>query len=235
MIFKWPRKHTTHIPFGKCNGVAMHPLRNRTDKIRKILRSTYPDVKTALNHRNPFELLIATILSAQTTDRQVNSVTGGLFQRFPTANHLAAAPLHEIEDRIRSTGFFHNKARNIRACARALEERHAGRVPRRLEDLTKLPGVGRKTANVVLGAAFGIPGMVVDTHVKRLAGRLGLTPHSDPVKIEYDLMQIVPKRAWNAFGLQLIHFGRDICHARKPACPACPLRHLCPFPNKTGG
>ena len=211
----------------------MHPLRRRTDKIRKILRSRYPDVKTALTHRNPFELLVATILSAQTTDRQVNGVTAELFSRYPSAADLAAAPLRDIEAVIRPTGFFHNKARNIRACARALAERHKGRVPGQLEALTELPGVGRKTANVVLGAAFGIPGMVVDTHVKRLAGRLGLTDHTDPVKIEYDLMQVVPKRAWNTFGLQLIHFGREVCHARKPACQDCPLRRLCPYPDKT--
>ena len=211
----------------------MHPLRRRADKIRKILRSRYPDVKTALTHRNPFELLVATILSAQTTDRQVNSVTAALFERYPAAADLAAAPLCDIEAIIRPTGFYHNKARNIRACSRALAEKHKGRVPRRLETLTALPGVGRKTANVVLGAAFGIPGMVVDTHVKRLAGRLGLTDHTDPVKIEYDLMQVVPKRAWNSFGLQLIHFGREVCHARKPACQDCPLRRLCPYPGKT--
>ena len=211
----------------------MHPLRRRADKIRKILRSRYPDVKTALTHRNPFELLVATILSAQTTDRQVNGVTAELFSRYPSAADLAAAPLRDIEAVIRPTGFFHNKARNIRACARALAERHKGRVPGQLEALTELPGVGRKTANVVLGAAFGIPGMVVDTHVKRLAGRLGLTDHTDPVKIEYDLMQVVPKRAWNSFGLQLIHFGREVCHARKPACQDCPLRRLCPYPGKT--
>jgi len=215
------------------DGKTMDPLRSRTDKIRKILRSTYPDVKTALVHRNPFELLVATILSAQTTDRQVNSVTAALFERYPTAADLAVAPLRDIEAIIRPTGFFHNKARNIRACSRALAEKHKGRVPRRLATLTDLPGVGRKTANVVLGAAFGIPGMVVDTHVKRLAGRLGLTAHTDPAKIEYDLMQIVPQRAWNTFGLQLIHFGRDVCHARKPVCPACPLRRLCPHPQKT--
>jgi len=211
----------------------MDPLRKKTDKIRKILRAAYPDVKTALTHRNAFELLVATILSAQTTDRQVNSVTGALFEKFPTAAALAAAPLREIETLIRPTGFFHNKARNIKACAKALTDQHNGRVPRRLETLTRLPGVGRKTANVVLGAAFGIPGMVVDTHVKRISGRLGLTDHTDPVKIEYDLMAIVPKRAWNMFGLQLIHFGRDVCLARKPICPDCPLRRLCPYPNKT--
>ena len=211
----------------------MDPLRRKTDKIRKILRSTYPDVKTALTHRNPFELLVATILSAQTTDRQVNSVTGELFERYPTAEELAAASLPEVEAIVRPTGFFHNKARNIMACARALAEQHAGRVPRRLEDLTGLPGVGRKTANVVLGAAFGIPGMVVDTHVKRIARRLALTDQTDPVKIEYDLMAIMPKQAWNAFSLQLIHFGREICKARKPACPGCPLKRLCPYPDKT--
>lgn len=211
----------------------MNPLRRRTDQIRKILRGAYPDVKTALTHGNPFEMLIATILSAQTTDRQVNQVTPTLFERFPSAADLADAPLAEIEAIIRPTGFFHNKARNIKACARALDEKHGGRVPARLKALTSLPGVGRKTANVVLGAAFDTPGMVVDTHVKRLAGRLGLTPHSDPVKIEYDLMALVPKRAWNSFGLQLIHFGRDVCHARKPACPRCPLRRLCPYPDKT--
>ena len=208
-------------------------LRSRTDKIRKILRNTYPDVKTALTHRDPFELLVATILSAQTTDRQVNSVTPALFDRYPTAEDLAAAPLHDIEAIIRPTGFYHNKARNIRDCARALAEKHKGRVPRRLEVLTKLPGVGRKTANVVLGAAFGIPGMVVDTHVKRLSGRLGLTENTDPAKIEQDLMAIMPRRAWNTFSLQLIYFGRDVCLARKPACPVCPLRRLCPYPEKT--
>jgi endonuclease-3 len=212
----------------------MDPLRRNADKIRKILRNTYPDVKTALTHRNPFELLIATILSAQTTDRQVNGVTAVLFERFPTAAALGGAPLADIEALIRPTGFFRNKARNIKACARALAEKHGGQVPRRLEALTALPGVGRKTANVVRGTAFGIPGMVVDTHVKRLAGRLGLTEHADPVKIEFDLMALVPERTWNSFGLQLIHFGRDVCHARKPACPDCPLRHLCPYPDKTG-
>jgi endonuclease-3 len=211
----------------------MDPLRKKTDKIRKILRKAYPDVKTALTHRNPYELLVATILSAQTTDRQVNGVTGKLFERFPRPVDLAAAPLKEIEDLIRPTGFFHNKARNIKACARALAERHNSQVPQRLEALIQLPGVGRKTANVVRGAAFGVPGMVVDTHVKRISRRLGLTEHADLVKIEFDLMAIVPPKAWNAFGLQLIHFGRDICHARKPACPACPLRRLCPFPEKT--
>ncbi|MGD9330929.1 MAG: endonuclease III [Desulfobacterales bacterium] len=211
----------------------MHPLRRKTDKIRKILRDGYPDVKTALTHRNAFELLVATILSAQTTDRQVNRVTGALFEKYPTAADLAAGTIEEIEDLIRPTGFFHNKARNIKACAQALVKDGDGQVPRDLEVLTRLPGVGRKTANVVLGAAFGIPGMVVDTHVKRIAGRLGLTLHSDPVKIEYDLMAIVPRRAWNAFGLQLIHFGRDVCHARRPACPNCPLRRHCPYPDKT--
>lgn len=211
----------------------MKSLKQRADKIRKILRKTYPDVKTQLDHANPFELLIATILSAQCTDRQVNQVTGGLFSRFPTPEALAAAPIKTVETLIHSTGFYKNKARNIKACARALVEQHAGRVPDTLEELIRLPGVGRKTANVVLGAAFGIPGVVVDTHVARISRRLGFTTHKDPVKIEFDLMALIPKRAWNDFGLHLIYFGREICTARKPACPRCPLERLCPYPDKT--
>jgi endonuclease-3 len=210
-------------------------LKQRADKIRKILRSAYPDVKTQLTHANPFELLVATILSAQCTDRQVNQVTGPLFQRFPTPEALAHGPIDEVERLIHSTGFYKNKAKNIRNCAKSLLERHGGTVPAVLEDLVKLPGVGRKTANVVLGAAFGIPGVVVDTHVARISQRLGFTASTDPVKIEHDLMELVPRRAWNDFGLHLIYFGRDICSARKPACPRCPVRRHCPYPDKTTG
>ena len=208
-------------------------LKSRADKIRKILRKIYPQVQTQLFHNNPFQLLVATILSAQCTDKQVNQVTPVLFKHLKTPSDFAAAPLKTIEKLIRPTGFFHNKAKNIKNCAQALLEKHNGEVPPTLEELVKLPGVGRKTANVVLGAAFGIPGVVVDTHVARISNRLGLTVHNNPVKIEYDLMGIIPKRAWNDFCLQLIFFGRSTCMARKPKCPQCPLEKLCPWPHKT--
>ncbi len=208
-------------------------LKAHADKIRKILREIYPEVKTQLFHQNPFQLLVATILSAQCTDKQVNQVTPLLFKRFKTPADFAAAPLKSIEQLIRPTGFFHNKAKNIRNCSKALLDRHSGQVPQTLEELVNLPGVGRKTANVVLGAAFGICGVVVDTHVARISARLGLTENKDPVKIEFDLMKIIPKRAWNDFSLQLIFFGRQTCTARKPKCPTCPLNKLCPWPLKT--
>ena len=208
-------------------------LKTRSDKIRKILRTIYSDVKTPLIHQTPFELLVATILSAQCTDKQVNQITPVLFKRLNTPADFAAAPLKSIEKLIRPTGFFHNKAKNIKNCSRALLDQHNGLVPQTLEELVKLPGVGRKTANVVLGAVFGISGVVVDTHVARISGRLGLTENKDPVKIEFDLMEIVPKRAWNDFSLQLIFFGRETCMARKPKCPTCPLDKLCPWPLKT--
>jgi len=208
-------------------------LKPRADRIRKILRKIYPEVKTQLFHQNPFQLLVATILSAQCTDKQVNQVTPVLFQRLNTPADFAAAPLKSIEKVIRPTGFFHNKAKNIKNCSKTLLDQHSGQVPQTLEELVKLPGVGRKTANVVLGAAFGISGVVVDTHVARISGRLGLTENKDPVKIEFDLMKIIPKRAWNDFSLQLIFFGRETCMARKPKCPTCPLHKLCPWPLKT--
>jgi endonuclease-3 len=208
-------------------------LEQRADKIRKILRKIYPEVKTQLIYKNTFELLVATILSAQCTDKQVNQVTPVLFQHLNTPADFAAAPLAFIEKLIRPTGFFHNKAKNIKNCSKALLAEHEGRVPRTLEELVKLPGVGRKTANVVLGAAFGIPGVVVDTHVARISNRLALTRNKNPVKIEYDLMKIIPRRAWNEFCLQLIYFGRSTCLARKPKCPQCPLGELCPWPYKT--
>jgi endonuclease-3 len=208
-------------------------LKPRADRIRKILRKIYPEVKTPLFHQNPFQLLVATILSAQCTDKQVNQVTPVLFQRLKTPADFAAAPLKSIEKLIRPTGFFHNKAQNIKNCSKALLDRHSGKVPQTLEELVQLPGVGRKTANVVLGAAFGISGVVVDTHVARISARLGLTENKDPVKIEFDLMKIIPQRAWNDFSLQLIFFGRETCMARKPKCPTCPLNKLCPWPLKT--
>ena len=210
----------------------MH-LKIRTDKIRKILRELYPEVKTQLFHDTPFQLLVATILSAQCTDKQVNRVTKVLFDHLKTPADFAGASIKTIEGFIRSTGFYHNKAKNIKNCSRTLLEIHDGRVPQTLAELVELPGVGRKTANVVLGAAFGIPGVVVDTHVGRISGRLGLTIHKDPVKIEFDLMKIIPERAWHDFCLHLIFFGRETCMARKPKCPSCPLNKLCPWPHKT--
>jgi endonuclease-3 len=208
-------------------------LKARTDKIRKILRTLYPKVNTALVFETPFQLLVATILSAQCTDKQVNRVTGKLFQYLKTPADFANAPIRTLEKYIRSTGFFRNKARNIKKCSKVLIEDFNGELPQSLEDMINLPGVGRKTANVVLGAAFGIAGVVVDTHVARLSGRLGLSEHTDPVKIEFDLMKIVPKRAWNDFSLQLIYFGRETCTARKPKCPTCPLSKLCFWQYKT--
>ena len=208
-------------------------LKSRTDRIRQILRTRYPRVTTQLAHRNPFELLVSTILSAQCTDKQVNAVTPALFRALPGPRDVAEAPIETIEGLVHSTGFFRNKARNIQKCARALLANHGGEVPQTLPALVALPGVGRKTANVVLGAAFGIPGIVVDTHVARISRRLGLTRHRDPVKIEFDLMAIVPRRAWNGFSLHLVYFGRDVCRARKPLCPDCPLDKWCPYPDKT--
>jgi endonuclease-3 len=207
----------------------------RAAAVLEILNARYPEVRTPLRHRSPFELLVATMLSAQCTDLQVNRVTPGLFRRMPRPEDFVRASLAEIEGLIRSTGFYRNKARNIQACCAALIRDHGGRVPRSLAELTALPGVGRKTANVVLGAAFGIPGVVVDTHVKRIAGRLGLTAHRDPDRIERDLMALVPEAQWSDFSLRLIFFGRETCTARKPGCLACPLRALCPYPRKTPG
>ena len=208
-------------------------LKARTVKIRKILRVLYPDVKTQLFYNTPFQLLVATMLSAQCTDKQVNRVTTVLFNHLKTPADFCEAPIKTIEGFIRSTGFYHNKAKNIKNCSRTLLETHDGHVPQTLAELVELPGVGRKTANVVLGAAFGIPGIVVDTHVARISGRLGLTANTDPVKIEFDLMKIIPKRAWHDFCLHLIYFGRQTCAARKPKCPICPLHKLCPWPDKT--
>jgi endonuclease-3 len=196
------------------------------------LKDRYPDVKTQLDHHNPFQLLTATILSAQCTDRQVNQVTGHLFAQFPDPASLAVADLGDIKKIIYSTGFYNNKAKNIKACAQALLERHAGQVPEDLDLLVKLPGVGRKTANVVRSAAFGQPAIVVDTHVLRISNRLGLTKSPDPVKVEFDLMKIIPESAWSDLSLQFIYFGREICDARKPKCGICPLFDICVFPGK---
>ena len=209
--------------------------KNKTTRIAnilKILKTTYPKVKTQLYYKTPFELLVATILSAQCTDKQVNRVTKTLFNRLKSPDDFARVPIDTLENLIRPTGFYHNKAKNIKNCALTLIEQYQGEVPHTLEKLIKLPGVGRKTANCVLGAAFGTPGIVVDTHVARISRRLGLTQNKDPVKIEFDLMEIIPKKEWNDFSLRLIYLGRAICKARKPACLSCPLKELCPYFKK---
>ena len=210
-------------------------LKEKAGKIRQILSTAYPDVKTQLDFKTPFQLLVATILSAQCTDKQVNQVTPALFLQLSSPQDFAEADIETIEKLIRPTGFYHNKARNIRLCSEMLVNRFHGRVPDTLEELIQLAGVGRKTANVVLGAAFGKPGIVVDTHVARISGRLGLTRNQNPEKIERDLMALIPQKSWNAFCLRLIYFGREICKARKPGCPSCPLLHLCPFVAKSAG
>ena len=193
------------------------------------LRSAYPDARTALDWSNPLELLVATILSAQTTDVRVNSVTPDLFTKYPTAHDLADADPTELEETIRPTGFFRNKAKSLQGMARALVEDHGGEVPPTMEDLVALPGVGRKTANVVLGNAFSIDeGVVVDTHVRRLSNRLGFSSQSDPEKIETDLIRTVPKEDWTVFSHLLILHGRSVCKARKPACGDCVVNDLCP-------
>jgi len=203
--------------------------RARAEAIARRLARAYPRATCSLDFETPFQLLIATILSAQCTDRRVNQVTGDLFSRWPTAAALAAAPPRALESVIRSTGFFRAKAKSILGCCRGLVERHGGDVPRTLDDLVRLPGVGRKTANVVLGSAFGeASGMVVDTHVGRLSRRLGLTRHTDAVRAERDLVALLPRRHWIAFSHRLIEHGRTVCSARAPRCDTCVLAVLCP-------
>ncbi len=201
----------------------------RAARIFDILEREYPEAETALNHQNPFQLAVATILSAQCTDERVNRVTPELFRRFPDPETLAGAPLDEVEEIIHSTGFFRSKARNIVGMAYALVEDHDGDLPRSIQGLTALPGIGRKTANVILGNAFGIDeGVVVDTHVKRLSGRLGFTRETTPEKVERDLMEIFPRESWTLLSHLLILHGRAVCPARKPRCEGCSVAHLCP-------
>jgi endonuclease-3 len=196
------------------------------------LKQTYPDAGIALNFSNPLELLIATILAAQCTDERVNRVTAALFRKYRTARDYLGVPLEELEQDIHSTGFYHNKAVNIRKCCQMLVERHGGRVPDTMEALVALDGVGRKTANVVLGNAFGIPGIAVDTHVRRIAGLLGFTEEADPDKIEADLMRLVPEEDWTLLGHLFAHHGRAVCIARRPRCGACVLSDRCPSANR---
>ena len=204
----------------------------RVKEIIKILSKEIPDSRIALKFSNPLELLIATILSAQCTDVKVNQVTEGLFKKYRSARDYAEADLAEFEEDIRPTGFYRNKAKSILKCCQELLARFGGKVPETLEELVRLPGVGRKTANVILGNAFEIPGIVVDTHVHRLSQRIGLTKKDDPIKIELDLMQIVPKEEWTHFSNLLIWHGRRTCVARKPLCEQCSIRKWCDYGSK---
>ena len=210
----------------------MGGIHTNSDKVKSILKTLdeiYPDPRCSLNFDNPLQLMVATILSAQCTDERVNIVTPPLFDKYDSARAFAEAPLAELEQEIRSTGFYHNKAIAIRESSKVISERFAGEVPRDMETLVGLPGIGRKTANVILGNAFGIPGIAVDTHVSRVSARLGLTRAKDPSKIEQDLNAAVEKTKWVKFTHQWIQHGRRICMAKKPRCSACPLRPHCDY------
>jgi endonuclease-3 len=202
--------------------------KKRTGKIITLLKKRYPDARCTLDFKGSLELLIATILSAQCTDERVNKVTKDLFEKYKRVEDYARAEPEMLENDIRSTGFYKNKTKSIIGCCKKILENHEGKVPSTMEELVYLGGVGRKTANVVLGNAFGIPGMVVDTHVKRVTHRLGLTKNQDPVKIEYDLMELVPRKGWTQFSHLIIFHGRNTCMARKPLCAECVLKKLCP-------
>jgi endonuclease III len=205
------------------------PPEKRIGEILKLLKKAYPDARCSLNYTTPFELLIATILSAQCTDARVNQVTKDLFRKYPAPQDYLKVPEEELQSAIRSTGFFRNKTKSIRGASKKLMEEFGGEVPAGMEQLLTLPGVARKTANVVLGTAYHIPsGVVVDTHVSRVSQRLGLTKETQPEKIEQDLMKLVPKKEWVSFGHRMILHGRYICKAPKPDCPNCMLNHLCP-------
>ena len=211
----------------------MKSAKARIGPIIRRLKKHYPEAECSLTHRNPLQLLVATILSAQCTDERVNLVTKDLFREYKSAADYANANPEVLEEQIKSTGFFRNKAKSILGMANKLVEQHGGKVPRTMEELVALPGVGRKTANVVLGNAFGInEGVVVDTHVKRISNRLGLTKNGDPEKIEQDLMKLVPRPEWTLWPHLLIHHGRAICQARSPKCEVCPINDLCPAAPK---
>ena len=209
--------------------------RARASRIVKGLHALYPEATCALHHERPLDLLVATILSAQCTDEQVNRVTPTLFARCKTAAHYATIPQAELEGIIHSTGFFRNKAKSLIGLGKALVERHGGEVPDRMEDLVELPGVGRKTANVLLATWYGKPAIPVDTHVIRLVGRMGLTSQTDPVKIEFALMKLHPEGEWSFASHALIWHGRRVCNARKPDCPGCGVRQACPWPRPGRG
>lgn len=210
-------------------GAAPEPAGENVEAILAILDQHYPEAQCTLSFANPLQLLVATILSAQCTDQRVNLVTPELFTKYQSAKAFAEADPRELEEAIKSTGFFRNKAKNIIDCCRRLVTEHAGQVPNSLEALVRLPGVGRKTANVILGNAFQVPGMVVDTHVARVSKRLGWTREDKPEKIERDLMRLIPANRWTLLAHQLIHHGRQVCSARNPKCGVCPLRELCAY------
>lgn len=215
--------------------VARETAGERAAEILKRLRVAYPDACCSLDHRNALELLVATILAAQCTDERVNVVTKSLFAKYRSAKDYAGASQAAMEEAIRSCGFYRNKAKSIQGTCRALVERFGGKVPGTMEELLELEGVGRKTANVILGECFGVPGIIVDTHCKRLARRMGLTKEDDPAKIEKDLMDVLPERDWTVFSHCMVFHGREVCAARGPACSRCVLRDLCPFPETAEG
>ena len=202
--------------------------KERAQAIYRILTKRYPNVRCELDFKNPLELLIATVLSAQCTDKRVNAVTPALFKRYKKVGDFAGADLRELQGIIKSTGFYRAKAKNIKGLATKILSEYNGKVPDKLEELIKLPGVGRKTANVVLGHAFDTPGITVDTHFGRLSRRFGWTKETDPVKVEFEVMELIPRKEWTNLSQRMIWHGRRICHARKPACGACPLAELCP-------
>jgi endonuclease-3 len=209
----------------------LEELRSRAEEVTKILYETYPEATCSLDYAKPLELLIATMLAAQCTDERVNIVTKDLFRKYQSVYDYANANIEELEQDIKSTGFYRNKAKNIIGCCKKLIKDFGGAVPDNMEDLIGLPGVGRKTANVVLGNIYGVPGVIVDTHCKRLSNRIGFTRQEDPEKIEYELMEILPEKDWTGFSNCLVYHGRAICDARKPKCEICPIAQYCDFFN----
>jgi len=214
---------------------GLEAKRERAAEIYKTLKKAYPDARCTLDFETPYQLLMATILAAQCTDERVNMVTPALFKKYGDAKRAAKADAAELQEMIKSTGFFRNKAKSIIATSKKLVEESGGDVPEDMDALTSLPGVGRKTANVIRGAAFGRPAIIVDTHCKRVTARLGLTKNTDPDKIEQDLSKIVPEGNWTLFSHLMVFHGRNICKAPKPLCPRCPVIKLCPYPDKTRG
>ena len=223
---------TSGIPASPKSARKM-PLKTRAGKLATALEQMYPDVSCTLDFQSPLQLLVATQLAAQSTDARVNLVTPALFAKYPTVEAFAAADLAELEQDVFSTGFYHNKARNLKACALALLQRHDGEVPGTLDALVALPGVGRKTANVVLGTCFGVPGIIVDTHAGRLSRRMGLTRQESPERVEQDLMKLLPRKGWTDFSHRLVAHGRAVCTARKPLCAQCLCRPWCETGSRT--